>query len=134
MRTLLVSWLWAIFALALVACGQALTPQPVAEPTSTPLPAELTPTPTPEPIAVRVILREFSIESSLSTFTPGTTYRFSITNRGDLAHQFVLEPLDALDEPLTAEGREAKVGTDRHSSPGLRSLYSGLSPPPAISR
>lgn len=43
---------------------------------------------------VEVTLTDFGIESSLTTFEAGKTYRFTITNNGAIAHEFVIaEPL-----------------------------------------
>jgi uncharacterized cupredoxin-like copper-binding protein len=45
-------------------------------------------------INVDVILTDFGMESSLTTFEAGKTYRFTITNNGAIAHEFVIaEPL-----------------------------------------
>lgn len=50
-------------------------------------------------INVDVTLTDFAIESSLNTFEPGKTYRFTIINEGAVPHEFVIA------EPL-AEGME----------------------------
>lgn len=45
-------------------------------------------------INVDVTLTDFGMESSLTTFEAGKTYRFTITNNGAIAHEFVIaEPL-----------------------------------------
>jgi len=41
---------------------------------------------------VNVSLTEFKIDSSLATFTPGTSYHFVITNKGQTAHEFMIMP------------------------------------------
>lgn len=63
-----------------------------------------------EPVTVEVTLTEFGIESSLSTFEPGQTYLFVITNEGALPHEIVItEPLmndadHSDDEELSRDG------------------------------
>lgn len=45
-------------------------------------------------INVNVTLTDFGIESSLTEFEAGKTYRFTITNEGAIPHEFVIaEPL-----------------------------------------
>lgn len=47
-------------------------------------------------INVDVTLTDFGMESSLTTFEAGKTYRFTIKNNGAIAHEFVIaEPLMA---------------------------------------
>ena len=43
---------------------------------------------------VKITLTDFGIESSVTTFEPGMTYHFTITNEGAIPHEFVIaEPL-----------------------------------------
>ena len=43
---------------------------------------------------VTITLTDFSIESSVTTFEAGKTYRFTITNEGIIPHEFVIaEPM-----------------------------------------
>ncbi|QBD76710.1 hypothetical protein EPA93_12125 [Ktedonosporobacter rubrisoli] len=44
------------------------------------------------PQDVTVKLSDFKIDSSLSSFAPGTTYRFVITNDGRTNHEFMIMP------------------------------------------
>lgn len=41
---------------------------------------------------VQVTLTDFAIEASQTTFTPGTRYRFVVTNKGGVAHEFMITP------------------------------------------
>jgi uncharacterized cupredoxin-like copper-binding protein len=41
---------------------------------------------------VQVDETDFKIDSSLTTFTPGTTYHFIVTNHGRIAHEFMILP------------------------------------------
>ena len=41
---------------------------------------------------VQVTETEFTIHSSLTTFTPGTAYHFVVTNQGKTAHEFMIMP------------------------------------------
>lgn len=43
---------------------------------------------------VQVTETDFHITSSISTFTPGVSYHFSITNNGHVAHEFMIMPKD----------------------------------------
>lgn len=43
---------------------------------------------------VNVTLSDFKIQSSQTTFTPGTTYHFVVTNNGHTSHEFmVMQPV-----------------------------------------
>ncbi|WP_220211730.1 hypothetical protein [Reticulibacter mediterranei] len=44
------------------------------------------------PQTINVNLSEFKIDASLTTFTPGKTYHFAITNRGQTVHEFMIMP------------------------------------------
>ena len=41
---------------------------------------------------LQVRLSEYKITSSVTTFSPGTTYHFVVTNTGHLAHEFMIMP------------------------------------------
>jgi uncharacterized cupredoxin-like copper-binding protein len=58
-------------------------------------------------INVEVTLTDFKIESSVTTFEAGKTYRFTITNEGLVPHEFVIA------EPLMED--EAHNDEDAHS-------------------
>ncbi|GAB4417961.1 MAG: plastocyanin/azurin family copper-binding protein [Anaerolineales bacterium] len=72
-------------------------------------------------INVNVTLTDFGIESSLTEFESGKTYRFTITNEGAIPHEFVIaEPLDAHsddehsdDSEMMHEGLIVEVGEDK---------------------
>lgn len=42
---------------------------------------------------VQVTLSEYKITSSVTTFSPGTSYRFVVTNKGQVAHEFMIMPM-----------------------------------------
>jgi len=44
-------------------------------------------------VNVDVILKDFSIESSVTEFTPGVQYHFVVTNEGQVAHEFMILPV-----------------------------------------
>jgi len=79
-----------------------------------------------EPVTVEVTLTEFGIESSLSTFEAGQTYSFVITNKGALAHEFVIaEPLmegaehddsmgDSMDDSMEEAGHDDDEDSAEH--------------------
>jgi uncharacterized cupredoxin-like copper-binding protein len=56
-------------------------------------------------INVEVTLTDFTMESSVTTFEAGKTYRFTITNDGLVPHEFVIA------EPLM-DGEEHSEGMD----------------------
>ena len=60
---------------------------------------------------VEVSLTEFTIEISTTTFAAGQEYTFNVTNNGEFPHQFVIEAVGAVYEPLEANGQEAEVET-----------------------
>ena len=43
-----------------------------------------------KPVEVKVTLTEFKYETSLTTFTVGTPYRFVVTNAGSVAHELLV--------------------------------------------
>ncbi len=43
-----------------------------------------------EPEQVNITLSEFRVESPRTTFVRGTTYRFTITNKGQIPHEFMV--------------------------------------------
>jgi len=43
---------------------------------------------------VNVTLSDFKIQSSQTTFTPGTTYHFVVNNNGKVAHEFMIVPME----------------------------------------
>ncbi|MBO0781859.1 MAG: hypothetical protein J2P37_23825 [Ktedonobacteraceae bacterium] len=61
--------------LALAACGTTTGNAPGGTPTT-----------------VQVTETDFKIDASLTTFSPGTTYHFTVTNRGKTAHEFMIMP------------------------------------------
>ncbi|GHO62806.1 hypothetical protein KSC_016980 [Ktedonobacter sp. SOSP1-52] len=72
MKRFLAVFLLLTFALVLVGCGQT--------------------TSTSKGHTVNVTLSEFKIETSASTFQPGTAYQFSVTNTGKTDHEFMILP------------------------------------------
>jgi predicted lipoprotein with Yx(FWY)xxD motif/uncharacterized cupredoxin-like copper-binding protein len=60
---------------------------------------------------VAVTLKEFSVASSATSFKVGQPYTFTITNDGQYAHQIEIEPAGAIDQPLTANGQQAKIAS-----------------------
>jgi len=45
-----------------------------------------------QPVNVQVTLTEFKIDSSVTDFTVGTPYHFVITNKGTVAHDWMIMP------------------------------------------
>jgi uncharacterized cupredoxin-like copper-binding protein len=56
-----------------------------------------------QPVDVQVTLTDFKIESSLTTFSTGVPYHFTVTNTGALAHQVLIMP----PEPSSISGDQA---------------------------
>jgi len=62
---------------------------------------------------VQIDETDFKIASSITTFTPGTTYHFIVTNNGRIAHEFMILPkstgimsgmsMDAMDKMALAK-------------------------------
>ena len=55
------------------------------------------------PRAVQVTLSEFKIASSVTTFAPGTSYHFVVTNQGQVAHEFMIMPMGMTMEHLSMD-------------------------------
>jgi uncharacterized cupredoxin-like copper-binding protein len=51
-----------------------------------------TATPAANAVQVQVKEADFTINSSVTSFTPGTTYRFVVTNSGATTHEFMIMP------------------------------------------
>ncbi len=51
-----------------------------------------------KPVDVQITLTEFKIESSVTDFTVGTPYHFAITNKGAVAHDWMIMPRGEQDE------------------------------------
>lgn len=60
---------------------------------------------------VPVTMREFYIQSAAVTFRTDFAYTFEITNLGERAHQFVIEPAGAQGQPIETEEGAASVTT-----------------------
>lgn len=45
-----------------------------------------------EPVEVKVTVKEFHIESSLTEFQVGVPYHFVVTNAGTVTHEFLIAP------------------------------------------
>lgn len=90
---LLGSVLW--LALVLVACGgSAPTSMPGMNRGTHPMPSNQSGTSTSgtRMTTVRITETEFKIASSVTSFTPGTTYHFVVTNEGKTDHELMLMP------------------------------------------
>jgi predicted lipoprotein with Yx(FWY)xxD motif/uncharacterized cupredoxin-like copper-binding protein len=60
---------------------------------------------------VAVTLKEFSVMASATEFKVGQPYTFTATNDGQYAHQMVIEPAGADNQPLEANGQQAKIAS-----------------------
>jgi uncharacterized cupredoxin-like copper-binding protein len=58
---------------------------------------------------IDVVLTDYRITMFQSDFQVGVTYIFSVQNNGAVAHEFVIEPKGAVDQPLSAGGSTAKI-------------------------
>jgi uncharacterized cupredoxin-like copper-binding protein len=85
-------------------------PTVVLKPTKISTAAPATPN---APVAVQITLSEFSIESSLTTFTTGTRYRFVIKNAGVIPHEWAIMPRGEKDDTKALiEVEQAKLPKD----------------------
>ena len=68
-----------------------------------------------KPVDVQVTLTEFGISSSITTFTKGMPYHFVITNKGSMAHEFLIMPPTPATTPhdQALKMALASVGTDQ---------------------
>ena len=55
------------------------------------------------PRAVQVTLSEYKMASSVTTFAPGTSYHFVVTNNGKIAHEFMIMPMGLNMEHLSMD-------------------------------
>ncbi|HTK11236.1 MAG TPA: hypothetical protein VL485_28950 [Ktedonobacteraceae bacterium] len=47
---------------------------------------------TSDPVSVQVNETDFKIDSAATSFLPGITYHFVVTNKGNTAHEFMIMP------------------------------------------
>lgn len=99
--------------LAGCSADKAFTPTVTSVPVESTAPAEQ-PSETPQtaagaPVAVSVILTDYRVSSYMTAFEVGKTYQFTVSNNGAVDHGFVIEPLGATNQPLTANGESAAI-------------------------
>ncbi len=65
------------------------------------------------PVIVRVTLKDFAVESSVTEFKTGVPYHFIVTNEGQVVHEFMIMPItmDSMGMPgmsgMSMEQRDA---------------------------
>lgn len=92
-------------AVALIVCASGVSAlAQIVTPAATPVPAVPA-----VPITIAVELGDFVVTPSSSTLRAGQPYLFLITNAGKEVHELVLEPADAINEPLTSAAGDAAV-------------------------
>jgi uncharacterized cupredoxin-like copper-binding protein len=55
------------------------------------------------PQQVQVTLSEFKITSSVTAFSPGTSYHFVVTNNGKITHEFMIMPMGMYMEHMSMD-------------------------------
>ena len=60
-------------------------------------------------IVVPIELEDFKVNSKQLVFRTGQAYRFDVQNDGKIVHEFVIEPLDAMDAALEKDGEAAEL-------------------------
>lgn len=84
-----------LVAIVLAACGGSITTNmPGMNMGASPVPSSHSATSTKGTMmtTVQVTETEFKIDSSVTSFTPGTTYHFIVKNAGKIAHEFMIMP------------------------------------------
>ncbi len=97
MRSLFVLCIALAAVLVLAACGPGAGSAPTQ-------PAA------PKPVEVQVTMTEFKIEPSMTSFQVGVPYRFVVTNKGTVAHDFSITP------PAMQHGGMAMSSDDMHKA------------------
>ena len=52
---------------------------------------------------MQVTFSEFKITSSVTAFSPGTSYHFVVTNNGKIAHEFMIMPMEMYMEYMSMD-------------------------------
>lgn len=60
-------------------------------------------------IMVPVEVKEFEVDAHQVVFRVGEAYRFAVENGGKIPHEFLIEPIDAMDVALEENGAVAEV-------------------------
>lgn len=84
-----------LLVIVLAACGGSITTDmPGMNMGASPMPSSQSTTPTKGTmmITVQITETEFKIDSSMTSFTTGTTYHFIVKNAGKIAHEFMIMP------------------------------------------
>lgn len=58
------------------------------------------------PVDVQIKLSEMKVESSLTTFSVGVPYRFTVTNAGALSHELMITPTTITGEMMSSMSME----------------------------
>jgi predicted lipoprotein with Yx(FWY)xxD motif/uncharacterized cupredoxin-like copper-binding protein len=77
-----------------------------ATPAASPAPS---PAATDDSTEVEATVGDFFVASSRTTFTVGETYTFTVTNEGEMPHEFEVELAGAMGEPIEVDGEEAEI-------------------------
>lgn len=125
-----------LFATTLVACGPSTAATPaasldaaVAGDVNTAGDASTAGDADRTPIDVQVTVGEYAISPTLTTFQTGVPYRFVITNKGLLAHEFRIMPRGDTAAMIAMAGASGGM-TGTHSHPGeLVSIAADQLPP-----
>jgi plastocyanin len=66
-----------------------------------------------QPQVIQVTMRDYQLELSQHTITPGRPVKFVVTNAGSTAHQFVVEPFAGVNAPSIPADPVIGSGTSR---------------------
>jgi uncharacterized cupredoxin-like copper-binding protein len=89
-RSALIVSLMVVATFALAACGSARASAGSSQSSGS-----------SQPVNVQVTLTDFKIQSSLTAFSTGVPYHFTVTNKGALAHQVLIMPPEP--SPISAD-------------------------------